>query len=53
MFIWFVPESPRFLMSKGKNEEALKVLAHYHADGNVYVVFPPPWLSNLLTAYLQ
>ncbi|KAI5887242.1 general substrate transporter [Schizophyllum commune H4-8] len=35
MFIWFVPESPRFLMSKGKNEEALKVLAHYHADGNV------------------
>ena len=39
MFIWFVPESPRFLMSKGKNEEALKVLAHYHADGNVYVFF--------------
>ncbi|TRM63692.1 general substrate transporter [Schizophyllum amplum] len=35
MFIWFVPESPRFLISKGKDEEALKVLAHYHADGNL------------------
>ena len=32
--IWFCPESPRFLMSKGRNEDALKVLAYYHADGN-------------------
>ncbi|KIK54176.1 hypothetical protein GYMLUDRAFT_48970 [Collybiopsis luxurians FD-317 M1] len=32
--IWFVPESPRWLVYKGKEEQALKVLAHYHADGN-------------------
>ncbi|KAF8178415.1 hexose transporter [Mycena galopus ATCC 62051] len=32
--IWFVPESPRFLVSKGKEAQALHTLAYYHADGN-------------------
>jgi hypothetical protein len=32
--IWFVPESPRYLVSKGKEEKALQTLAYYHADGN-------------------
>jgi len=34
VLIWFVPESPRYLISKGKNEKALDVLAYYHGDGN-------------------
>jgi len=34
VFIWWVPESPRWLISKDRNEEALQVLAKYHANGN-------------------
>ncbi|KAF9467734.1 hexose transporter [Collybia nuda] len=32
--VFFCPESPRFLVNKGKDEQALKTLAYYHADGN-------------------
>ncbi|KAJ7264115.1 hexose transporter [Mycena haematopus] len=32
--VLFAPESPRFLVSKGKEAEALRTLAYYHADGN-------------------
>ncbi|KAF5343419.1 hypothetical protein D9758_011830 [Tetrapyrgos nigripes] len=34
LLIWFMPESPRWLMSKDKDQEALRILAYYHADGN-------------------
>ncbi|GBE83821.1 Lactose permease [Sparassis crispa] len=32
--VLFAPESPRWLISKGKDEQALKTLAYYHADGD-------------------
>ncbi|KAF2260666.1 MFS transporter [Lojkania enalia] len=32
--VWFVPESPRWYISKGQPERALKVLAHVHAEGD-------------------
>lgn len=32
--IWFVPESPRFLIAKDRHEEALAILAKYHANGD-------------------
>lgn len=33
-FIWWVPESPRFLIAKDRHEEALQILGKYHANGN-------------------
>ncbi|KAI1108335.1 general substrate transporter [Nemania sp. NC0429] len=34
IFIWWVPESPRYLMAKDKHEKALDILAKYHGNGD-------------------
>jgi sugar porter (SP) family MFS transporter len=34
-FIWFIPESPRWLISKDRGEQAHRMLAYYHADDDI------------------
>ncbi|WQF77640.1 Putative major facilitator, sugar transporter, major facilitator superfamily [Colletotrichum destructivum] len=34
LFIFWVPESPRFLIAKDRHDEALNILGKYHANGN-------------------
>ncbi|GAB1315337.1 hypothetical protein MFIFM68171_05547 [Madurella fahalii] len=33
--IWWIPESPRYLINKDRNEEALLILSKWHAGGNL------------------
>ncbi|KAK2747033.1 hypothetical protein FQN55_005302 [Onygenales sp. PD_40] len=35
-FIYWVPESPRWLIAQERHEEALNMLAYYHANGNTH-----------------
>ncbi|KIX07815.1 uncharacterized protein Z518_02469 [Rhinocladiella mackenziei CBS 650.93] len=32
--VWFLPESPRWLMAQDREDDAIKVLARYHGEGS-------------------
>ncbi|KAJ7845433.1 hexose transporter [Mycena olivaceomarginata] len=34
-FIYFLPESPRWLISKGRGAKAMSILVKYHAEGDI------------------
>ena len=48
-FVFFLPESPRFLMSKDRHEEASQILVRYHAEGNAESEFVKAEIAEVKT----
>ncbi|KAH7397441.1 hexose transporter-like protein [Pyrenochaeta sp. MPI-SDFR-AT-0127] len=47
VFIFMIPESPRFLISKDKREEAFHTLVTYHAEGDVRSAFAAAEMAQI------
>jgi len=51
ILIFFVPESPRFLMSKGREEEAHAFLTRYHGGGDPNAPIVQLQMDEMRTSY--
>lgn len=48
-FVFFLPESPRYLISKDRREEAFDILCHYHAEGDRDSLFVKAEMAQIET----
>ncbi|KAF4621512.1 hypothetical protein G7Y89_g14561 [Cudoniella acicularis] len=48
-FVFLLPESPRYLISKERREEAYDILCHYHAEGDRDSLFAKAELAQIET----
>jgi len=49
VFIFFLPESPRYLISKDRREEAFDILIKYHAEGDRNSIFVAAEMAQIET----
>ncbi|RDL38273.1 uncharacterized protein BP5553_02613 [Venustampulla echinocandica] len=47
--VFFLPESPRYLISKDRRDEAFDILVHYHAEGDRDSLFVKAEMSQIET----
>ncbi|CZT49711.1 related to transporter (major facilitator superfamily) [Rhynchosporium secalis] len=49
LLVFFLPESPRYLVSKDRREDAFKILAHYHSEGDQNSLFVKAEIAQIET----